>query len=61
MTAARDGVAMLTVFDGRELRGFILARGRAGFEAFDAHEQSLGTFPSQRDAANAIVTAAGGA
>jgi len=52
--------AMLTVFDGRELRGFILARGRFGFEAFDAHEQSLGTFPNQRDAANAIVTAAGG-
>jgi hypothetical protein len=26
-------LAMLTVFDGRELCGFVLKRGRAGFEA----------------------------
>jgi hypothetical protein len=35
-------LAMLTVFDGRELCGFVLKRGRAGFEAFNRDEASLG-------------------
>jgi hypothetical protein len=44
------------VYDGRHCLGFILARGKSGFEALDRDEQSLGLFPSQRDAANAIAT-----
>jgi hypothetical protein len=35
-------LAMLTVFDGRELCGFVLKRGRAGFDAFNRDEASLG-------------------
>ena len=33
---------MLSVYDGRQCGGFVLARGRASFEAFDATEHSLG-------------------
>jgi hypothetical protein len=50
--------AMLAVFDGRELCGFILKRGRTGFEAFDRDEVSLGLFKTAPAAANAIVGAA---
>jgi len=46
---------MLTVSVGRELAGFILARGRAGDEAFDRDENSLGRFKSAAEAANVIV------
>jgi hypothetical protein len=49
---------MLTVFEGRELCGFILPRGRAGFEAFDREEISLGLFKTAPAAANAISDAA---
>jgi hypothetical protein len=35
--------------------GFILARGRAGFEAFDSEERSLGVYGTQREAAAAIM------
>ena len=34
----------------------MIARGRAGFEAFGADERSLGTFPTQREAADAITS-----
>jgi hypothetical protein len=46
------------VYDGRACLGFILARGRAGFEAFTADEQSLGLFKTQAQAANAVTDAA---
>jgi len=55
MTAAP---AMLTVFDGRELCGFILKRGRTGYEAFDREERPLGIFKTAPAAANAVVDAA---
>ena len=42
------------VYDGRHCRGFILARGRSGFEAFDCDERSLGVYPTQGEAVNAI-------
>ena len=41
---------MLSVYDGRQLVGWVLARGRRGYEAFDAGEKSLGVFKT-RDAA----------
>jgi hypothetical protein len=43
------------VFNGRRSLGFILARGKLGFEAIDRDEQSLGLFRSQRAAADAIT------
>jgi hypothetical protein len=49
--------SMFYVTDGREAIGFILARGRAGFEAFDREQTSLGTFKTQAQAANAIAAA----
>jgi hypothetical protein len=50
---------MAYVYDGREALGHVIARGKAGFEAFDADDKSVGLFPSQREAANAVVTNAG--
>jgi hypothetical protein len=46
------------VYAGRVCLGFILARGPAGFEAFSADEKSLGLFPTQREAAAAIMRGA---
>jgi hypothetical protein len=46
--------ALLSVFDGRRCAGFLLHRGPAGWEAFTADEISLGTYPTQKAAANAI-------
>jgi hypothetical protein len=47
-----------SVFAGQVCIGFILNRGEAGFEAFDADERSLGLFPTQREAAAAIMRGA---
>jgi hypothetical protein len=48
----------VSVYDDKTCIGFIINRGRAGFEAFDADQNSLGTFPSEKDAANAISNSA---
>jgi hypothetical protein len=53
--SARNSNQLLSVFDGRECVGFILARGRAGYQAFTADEKSLGLYPSQKQAADAIT------
>ena len=46
----------LAVYDGEPLRciGFILPRGKSNVEAFDADDRSLGLFPTQRAAADAV-------
>jgi len=36
------------VYDGRACLGFVLSRGRAGFEAFDIEERSLGVYATTR-------------
>jgi hypothetical protein len=46
---------MVSIYDGQQCVGFVLARGRQGFEAFDVSERSLGVFASQQDAANALA------
>jgi hypothetical protein len=51
MTAAPS---MLSVLDGRECLGFILSRGRAGFEAFDAELISCGIYATQKQAAASL-------
>jgi hypothetical protein len=51
------GAAMMSVTDGREAVGFILGRGKAGFEAFTRDEVSLGYFKTAAEAANAIFNA----
>jgi len=42
----------------RECVGFILARGRTGYEGFDRNEQSLGLFETAFAAANAVLDSA---
>ena len=56
-TAERGG-AMASVYDGRSCVGFVLARGRSGFEAFDAAEHSLGMFETRHGAINKIQATA---
>lgn len=46
---------MVAVYDGRACLGHVLGRGKAGFEAFDGDDHSLGIFPSQRADAAAIM------
>jgi hypothetical protein len=46
---------MVSVYEGRTCAGFILNRGRLGFEAFTADHRSLGTYPTQRAAADALM------
>jgi hypothetical protein len=57
MTTAASPMAYVSM--AAKPPGHVIARGRAGFEAFDAEDASLGLFPSQREAANAVVTHAG--
>jgi hypothetical protein len=54
--AAQDASStpLLSVYDGRECVGFILARGKLGFEAIDRDERSVGIFKTQREAAAAL-------
>ncbi len=59
MTArATAATPMSYVSDGRSAIGFVLARGRAGHEAFDREERSLGLFTTAAAAANAVFEAA---
>jgi len=59
---ARVAISPLAyVYDGRECLGFVLSRGRAGFEAFDREERSLGLFPTAKQAAGALLIKEGGA
>jgi hypothetical protein len=46
---ARSGLPpMVSVYDGRACLGFILARGRADFEAFDSSHRVLAPHRSSR-------------
>jgi hypothetical protein len=50
--------AMVSVYDGQRCVGFVLSRGpKAGFEAFDANEVSVGFYSTQTAAADAIIKA----
>jgi hypothetical protein len=48
-------VPLVSVYDGQRCLGFILARGKTGFEAFAADEQSLGLFQSQKEAVAVLM------
>jgi hypothetical protein len=53
---ARVAISPLAyVYDGREYLGFVLARGKLGFEAPDREGHSRGLFSTQREAAAAIL------
>jgi hypothetical protein len=38
--------SILSVYDGTTCRGHLLNRGKAGGEAFNADDKSLGTYPT---------------
>lgn len=57
MRATPQPSRMVSVFDGRTCLGMILSRGNKGYEAFTADERSLGLFPTQQAAANALSAA----
>jgi hypothetical protein len=44
----------LSAYDGSHCLGFVLARGKVGFEAFDRDERSLGVVPTQEKAIGAL-------
>jgi hypothetical protein len=46
---------MLSVYEGQIPIGFLLNRGRFGFEAFDSEKRSLGVYRTQREGAAAIM------
>jgi hypothetical protein len=46
--------ALLSVYDGRHCAGFVLPRGKVGFEAFDHNDRSRGLYPAQQLAVAAI-------
>ena len=46
------------LYSGQTCLGHLLSRGRAGAEAFDRNDRSLGVFPDLKSAA-AAVSAAG--
>jgi hypothetical protein len=45
---------MLSIYSGQQVVGFLLPRGRAGIELFNADGTSLGLFATQNAAAAAL-------
>jgi hypothetical protein len=56
--AERNTALLVTIYDGHVCIGFVLARGRSGYEAFRADQRSLGLFSTQAAAINTISGAA---
>jgi hypothetical protein len=54
--AAERGAAMISI---RSSVGFVIARGRSGYEAFNADERSIGIFTSRDTAIGECVKQAG--
>jgi hypothetical protein len=50
---------LISIYDGRECVGFVISRGKLGYEALDRAERSLDLFPTQREAADAISARGG--
>jgi hypothetical protein len=57
-TARSATTPMVSVYDGRACLGFIFARGRAGYEALNREQRSLGLFKTAAVAANVVFAAA---
>ena len=49
---------MLAVYAGQTCIGHIYQRSKAGFEAFNTDDRSIGLFGSQREAADALISGA---
>ena len=59
MGASNTSFPMVSVYDGQRCLGWVIERGGAGFESFDAAEKSLGVFTT-KDAAINKLTSNGG-
>jgi hypothetical protein len=55
---AANGAPCMAVYSGRLCVGHVLNRGKAGHEATDANDVSLGMFSTTKAAADAVVAAA---
>jgi hypothetical protein len=53
-----DSLACLGVYDGSICIGYLLPREGHGVEAYGADDASLGLYPDQKDAADAVSAAA---
>jgi hypothetical protein len=47
----------LAVYDGQTCVGHLLARGRSGVEVFGTNDESLGVYPTQKEAMPALYAA----
>jgi hypothetical protein len=55
MSDSKPAASLAYVYDGQQCLGHVLARGKTGFEAFNRNDKSVGLFPTQRQAANALL------
>jgi hypothetical protein len=55
MTAAKPTGPMVSVYNSRTCIGFVICRGPAGHEAYDAEQRSLGLFATEREAVAATL------
>jgi len=53
-SSAERSTPMISIYDGRQCVGFVLAHGRRGYEALDAGERSLGVFTTKDAAINKL-------
>jgi hypothetical protein len=60
MAAAMTETPLASVFSRGKYCGAILHRGVQGFEAIDESGESLGCFPSQKEAAAALMASCPG-
>jgi hypothetical protein len=57
MSSGTRLTSMLSVYDGQRCVGFVMHRGKCGFEAIDDADKSLGHFQTQHEAASALMWA----
>jgi hypothetical protein len=58
MAKPKYDTPMLAVYAGQTCIGHIYQRSKAGFEAFNTDDRSIGLFGSQREAADALSSGA---
>jgi hypothetical protein len=59
MRARKPESPLAYVYDGQRCLGHVLGRGKLGFEAFTANEQSIALFATARQAADGLLIKGG--
>jgi hypothetical protein len=59
MTKPLPTTGLLSVYAGQQCIGHLIRRGKAGVEAFDVEDRSLGIFSSQHEAIKAVAAIKG--